>query len=134
LIENVLGGMRIRDYLVHQLRWARTYRACRPVGFFGYGVTHIFPFSLLFLALHGPTIAALSVLTLILALRYSVVLLVSTMAAYSKEWLKWLWLLPVKDLLSFGIWLWCFLRSRIFWRGTQYKLQKGGLMKKVEEN
>ena len=132
LIENVLGGMGIRDYLVHQLRWARTYRACRPVGFFGYGVTHIFPFSLIFLALHGSTIAALSVSILILALRYSLLLLVSTMAAYPKEWLRWLWLLPAKDILSFGIWLWCFLGSGIFWRGTHYKLLRGGLMKKVD--
>ncbi|HUJ88993.1 MAG TPA: glycosyltransferase [Syntrophorhabdales bacterium] len=132
LIDYVVGRMRIREYLVHQLRWARTYRACRPVGFFGYGITHIFPFSLLFLALHGATAFSLSVIAVVLSLRYSLLLVVSRMAAYPKQWLKWLWLLPAKDVLSFGIWLWCFLGSRIFWRGAHYKLQRGGLMKKVD--
>jgi ceramide glucosyltransferase len=132
MVEYVVGSMRILEYLVHQLRWARTYKACRPAGFFGYGITHIFPFALLFLALHGATTASLAVLVAVLALRYSVVLAVSRMAAYPGQWLRWLWLLPAKDLLSFGIWLWCFLGSSIFWRGTQYKLQRGGLMKKVD--
>ncbi len=132
MVEYVVGSMRILEYLVHQLRWTRTYKACRPAGFFGYGITHIFPFALLFLALHGATTASLAVLVAVLALRYSVVLAVSRMAAYPGQWLRWLWLLPAKDLLSFGIWLWCFLGSSIFWRGTQYKLQKGGLMKKVD--
>jgi ceramide glucosyltransferase len=134
LAENVLGSMRIREYLVHQLRWARTYRACRPIGFFGYGITHIFPFSALLLVLSGPTMVSLSLLAVALALRFSLVLLFSWMAAYPKRWLRWLWLLPAKDVLSFGIWLCCFLGSRIFWRGTHYKLLRGGLMKKIDEN
>ncbi|MGD0235000.1 MAG: bacteriohopanetetrol glucosamine biosynthesis glycosyltransferase HpnI [Syntrophorhabdales bacterium] len=131
LIDYVVGRMRIREYVVHQLRWARTYKACRPIGFFGYGITHIFPFSLLFLALHGATALSLSILAVILALRYSLLLVVSRVAACPKQWLRWLWLLPAKDILSFGIWLWCFLGSRIFWRGTHYKLRRGGLMRKM---
>ncbi len=131
LIEYVVGRMRICEYLVHQLRWARTYKACRPVGFFGYGVTHIFPFSLLFLTLHGPTTVSLSAIAVVLALRSSVALMVARMAGYPRQWLRWLWLLPVKDVISFGIWLWCFLGSHIFWRGTHYRLLRGGLMKKV---
>jgi ceramide glucosyltransferase len=130
LIENVLGRMRIRDYFVHQLRWARTYKACRPKGFFGYGITHIFPFSILFLILHGPTTAALWTLAAVLALRYSLALAVSTKAAYPKRWLRWLWLLPVKDVFGLGIWLCSFVGSRVFWRGAYYTLLKDGLMRK----
>lgn len=131
LIENVVGRMRILEYIVHQMRWARTYRACRPRGFFGYGITHMFPFSLLFLILHGPTAFSLSALAAVLVLRCSLVLVVSRKAGYPTRWLRWLWLLPAKDLLSFGIWLRCFLGSHIFWRGSHYELLKDGLMKKV---
>jgi hypothetical protein len=53
VIENVVGRMSIPDYVLHQLRWARTYKACRPKGFLGYGITHILPFSLLLLLLPG---------------------------------------------------------------------------------
>ncbi len=133
LVEFVAGSMCIRDYLVHQLRWARTYRACRPLGFAGYGITHILPFSLLFVALHGATAIPLFVLAAVLLLRYGIAFTVSRMAAYPRRWLKWLWLLPVKDLVSFGTWLYCFLGSRVSWRGVQYRLLKGGLMKKVDQ-
>jgi ceramide glucosyltransferase len=131
LIENVVGRIRILEHIVHQVRWARTYRACRPRGFLGYGITHIFTFSLLFLILHGPTALALSILAAVLLLRYSLVLAVSRKAGYPTRWLRWLWLLPAKDLLSFGIWVRCFLGSDIFWRGSHYKLLKDGLIKKV---
>jgi len=131
LIENVIGRMHIFEYIVHQMRWARTYRACRPRGFFGYGITHVFPFSLLFLILHGPEAFSLSVLAAVLLLRCSLALVVSRKAGYPKRWLRWLWLLPLKDLLSFGIWLLCFLGSDIFWRGSHYKLIKDGLMMKA---
>jgi ceramide glucosyltransferase len=134
LVEYVVGRMRVREYLVHQLRWARTYRVCRPIGFFGYGITHIFPFSVLFLAIRGATATSLSVIAAVLALRCSLALVVSWKAAYPKEWLRWFWLLPAKDFFSFGIWLWCFFGSRVFWRGSHYKLLNGGLMKKIDEN
>jgi ceramide glucosyltransferase len=131
LIENVVGRMPILDYLVHQIRWARTYRACRPRGFIGYGITHMFPFSLFFLILHGPTAFSLAALAGVLVLRFSLALAVSRKAGYPSRWLRWLWLLPAKDLLSFGIWLRCFWGSHIFWRGSHYKLLKHGLMRKV---
>lgn len=132
LIEYVVGRMSVRAYLVHQLRWARTYRACRPAGFLGYGITQIFPFALLFLALHGASVVSLSAIAVVLALRYGTALMVAGMAGYNRQWFRWLWLLPAKDILSFGIWLWCFLGSHIFWRGHHYKLLKGGLMKKMD--
>ena len=131
LIENVIGRMSILKHLVHQMRLARTYRACRPRGFFGYGITHMFAFALLFPILHGPTPFSLSVLAAAFMLRCCLVLVVSRKAGHPARWLRWLWLLPVKDLLSFGIWLLCFLGSHVTWRGFHYKLLKDGLMKKV---
>ncbi len=132
LIDYVIGRMRVREYLLHQLRWARTYRACRPIGFFGYGVTHIFPYALLFVGLQGPELLSFSVVAFVLVVRYGLLLAVAEMAAYPGRWRKWLWLLPAKDLFSFGIWLWCYLGSRIVWRGNKYKLLRGGLMKRIE--
>ena len=47
--------MSLKDYLAHQLRWARTYRVCRPAGYLAYGITHALVYSL---ALAGPAGAA----------------------------------------------------------------------------
>ena len=47
VVETLGGRETIADYLTHQLRWARTYRVCRPMGYFAYGITFALPWSLL---------------------------------------------------------------------------------------
>ena len=39
VVEDVLPGMKLKEYLLHQLRWMRTYRISRPGGHFSYIVT-----------------------------------------------------------------------------------------------
>jgi ceramide glucosyltransferase len=129
VIENVVGNMTIAEYLIHQIRWARTYRACRPKGFFGYGITHIFPFSLLLLILQGPTTLPLLILCAVITLRFSLSFVLYKKVICSRKWLRWLVLIPVKDLLSFWIWLWSFLGRKVFWKGKYYKIVKGGVIK-----
>jgi ceramide glucosyltransferase len=129
VIEDVAGNMTIAEYFIHQIRWARTYRACRPKGFLGYGITHIFPFSLLLLILHGLTTLPLLILSAVITLRLSLSFVLYKKVICSRKWLRWLVLIPVKDLLSFWIWLWSFLGSKVFWRGKYYRILKGGVIK-----
>ncbi|HXX82323.1 MAG TPA: glycosyltransferase [Thermodesulfovibrionales bacterium] len=131
VLENVIGNMSVSEYLVHQLRWARTYRACRPKGFIGYGITHVFPFSLLLLPLFGPSLLSLSIIGLVLILRFSLAIVMHKMVIRSKTWIRWSALLPIKDLLSFCIWLSSFFGTKVFWRGSYYKIIKGGRIKQV---
>lgn len=126
VIENVIGKMSVAEYLVHQLRWARTYRASRPKGFLGYGITHVFPFSVLLLALLGPTPLSLSIFGCVLILRFSLAVVVYKKVIRSINWIRWSVLTPVKDLLSFCIWIWSFLGQKVFWRGSYYRIVKGG--------
>src|SRR5208283_1040323 len=53
VLEDRAGAMSIAGHLKHQIRWARTYRACRPKGFLGYGITYVFPISCLLLIQQG---------------------------------------------------------------------------------
>lgn len=129
VIEDVVGNMTMAEYLIHQLRWARTYRACRPKGFLGYGITHIFPFSLLLLILQGPTTLSLSILSAVIVLRFSLSYVLYKKVICLRKWLRWVVLIPVKDLLSFLIWLWSFAGNRVFWRGGYYRILKGGIIK-----
>jgi ceramide glucosyltransferase len=129
VIEDVAGNMTIAEYFIHQIRWARTYRACRPKGFLGYGITHIFPFSLLLLILQGLTTLPLLILSAVITLRLSLSFVLYKKVICSRKWLRWLVLIPVKDLLSFWIWLWSFLGSKVFWRGKYYRILKGGVIK-----
>ncbi len=131
VIENVIGDLGVAEYFVHQLRWARTYRACRPKGFLGYGITHIFPFSLLLLLLLGPTPLSLSILGCVLALRFSLALVIYGKVIRTRKWLKWLALLPFKEVMSFGIWVWSFFGRQVFWRGRYYRIVHGGRIELV---
>ena len=60
--------MSFSDYLAHQLRWARTYRICRPAGYLGYGITHALVYSLAILLSAGlaPWAWGLAAATLVL--------------------------------------------------------------------
>jgi ceramide glucosyltransferase len=127
VIENRVGPMSVASHLTHQLRWARTYRASRPGGFFGYGITHIFAFALLLLCVK-PTAGSAVTAACILALRYALALVLYRKVINTRKWLRWLFLIPLKDILGFLVWLWSFAGSSVRWRGTRYRVIKGGKM------
>ncbi len=129
VIENRIGPMSFAGHLKHQLRWARTYRASRPWGFLGYGITHIFTFALLFFCIRPGAASALTA-ALVLAFRYALAFVMYKKVIRAKGWLKTLFLLPLKDVLSFLVWLWSFAGSTVTWRGIRYRVIPGGKMVK----
>jgi ceramide glucosyltransferase len=113
-------------YLAHQLRWARTYRVCRPAGYLAYGITHALIYSLAILLVAGLAAWAWGLLAATLALR-------GTLAVFSERLcLKGdlpLWafaLLPLKDLLAFGLWLLSFLGRRVSWGEHTFQVTREG--------
>jgi ceramide glucosyltransferase len=129
VIENRVGPMSVANHLNHQLRWARTYRASRPLGFLGYGITHIFAFALLFFCIRPSAASALTA-AIVLAFRYTLALVMYKKVIKTKGWLKTLFLLPLKDVLSFLVWVWSFAGSTVTWRGSRYRVIPGGKMVK----
>ena len=118
--------MSFSDYLAHQLRWARTYRICRPAGYLAYGITHALVYSLAILLGAGlaPWAWGLAAATLVLR---------GALAGFSeRRCLKGslsLWafaLLPLKDLLAFGLWLASFLGSRVTWGDRSFRVTPEG--------
>ncbi len=133
VLEDRAGAMSIAGHLKHQIRWARTYRACRPRGFMGYGITYVFPISCLLFIQQGPTILSLTALCAAVGLRICLALVICNKVILSKKWLWWLILLPVKDILGLGIWMWSLLGSAVVWRGSRFMILKGGKIKKTDE-
>jgi len=118
--------MSFSDYLAHQLRWARTYRVCRPAGYLAYGITHALVYSLAILLGTGlaPWAWGLTAATLVLR---------GALAWFSeRRGLKGdlpLWafaLLPLKDLLAFGLWLASFLGNRVAWGESAFRVTPEG--------
>jgi ceramide glucosyltransferase len=132
VIENVAGPMSIIDYCRHQLRWARTYRASRPKGFAGYGVTHLITISLLFYIVEGLSALSLSILGAAVMVRYGLMYVIQRKVIHKRQWLKWFLLVPIKDILGFSIWAWSFMGRKVRWRGSMYRILKDGKLRQTE--
>jgi ceramide glucosyltransferase len=128
VLDNVLGRVRFGVMWARRLRWARTVRACRPIGYAGAVVTHGVALALLFvLAMGGNWIGWLA-LAWVVALRWSVALLIAVTCTQDTAVRRWWPLLPISDLFSFALYLGSYAGNRITWRGERFRLLPGGRM------
>lgn len=126
VVEHVLGSCTFADSLKRQIRWARGTRVCRFWGYLGLIFTYGTTTSLLFLIATGGSIFGWIVLgvtwitRLVMAWIVGVVFLKDSLAK------SFLWLVPLQDLISFGVWCYSFAGNTIEWRKRKFKLTKGG--------
>jgi ceramide glucosyltransferase len=123
VIEHRIGSQTLRTNLQHRLRWARSTRRSRPIGYWGQIFTN--PLSLaLLLWLAVPRLWPVAAVTV----------LFRALAAWSTAgWVlhdpltgrRW-WLIPIQDLMSALVWLLGFFGNTINWRGRRYKLLPDG--------
>lgn len=113
-----------REVWRHQLRWARTIRACAPAGYFFSILANGTIWPLLTLAAaKGPAalwIAQAALLTRALTAKANYERLTG-----AHGWLAF-GLAPVRDLMGAAIWAQSFLGSRITWRGQRFRVERGG--------
>jgi ceramide glucosyltransferase len=112
----------------HELRWARTIRGVDPAGFFGSGVTHAVPLALLGIFLSGASLISLAVLAIALICRLWLMREVDRIAEADRR--GW-WLAPLRDVLSFAIFLGSFFVRAVDWRGTQFRVDAQGALRRI---
>ena len=125
VVETQLGGESFADVWAHQLRWARTIRLSRGA-YIGLPFTNASVWALLLLALGAwPWAAALIVLRLLVGwvagwgvLRSGVV---------RRYW----FLMPLRDLWGFGIWLAGMRGNEVVWRDRRLRLDGEGRILEV---
>ena len=133
VVETVNPRMSFKDYLAHQLRWARTYRVCRPKGYFAYGVTHALIFALALWLASGMAVWALGLAGATLFWRGGLAWFSEVLCLKGSLPLPALVLLPLKDLLSFGLWLASFLGNEVVWQGRRFRLNREGVLEPLGE-
>jgi ceramide glucosyltransferase len=109
----------------HQLRWSRTIRVCRPVGYAASIVSNATLWPLLWLAVcpdFGTAVFAGGAL----AARILTALVSQRRLTRSWAHLSWFWLAPVKDALQVALWLLAFTGHKVEWRGERYRVQRNG--------
>jgi ceramide glucosyltransferase len=125
-VESVMHRERISNILSRQLRWARTMRVSRPGGYFASGLTQPFPAALLALILSGFTASGVVAAIILYAVRCLTALLFSRCYLRDGVFPRWLWLLPLRDMLAFATWILAFTGEKVRWRGHLFRLLPDG--------
>ncbi len=132
-VESIMHRETLAMILSRQLRWARTMRVSRPGGYFASGMTQPFPFACLALLLSCFSASGVAAATFLYAIRSLTVVIYSRSFLKDRVFPRWLWLLPIRDALSFATWALAFLGNRVRWRGHLFRLLPGGRIEDVPE-
>jgi ceramide glucosyltransferase len=125
VVGHVCGESSLVELWRHELRWALTIRTVDPLGYFGWGVTHAFPLALIAWALGGGWLAIWLGLAGLLC---RAVLIFAAERGYGLPVHPY-WLIPVRDLLSFAVFITGFVARDVSWRGHHYELMSEGILK-----
>jgi ceramide glucosyltransferase len=109
----------------HELRWARTVRAITPAGFAGSVLTH--PVALAALGAAASRFGLTSCIFLMISclLRWATAAVIADALGFNTAGL---WLLPVRDALSFAVFVASFFGRRVSWRDQLFHVDASGRM------
>jgi ceramide glucosyltransferase len=126
VVEHVLTTSTITDSIQRQIRWARGTRVSRPLGYIGLIFTHGTVSSLLFVIATGGSWLGWVGLGLTWSTRLVMAWVIGVWWLQDPTTKKFLWLIPVRDLMSFALWCYSSLGNTIKWHGQTLRLTKDG--------
>ena len=126
IVEHISGPDSILPMLKHQLRWGRSTRISRPWGYRGLILTYGTATSLIALLLWNFSPFAWWLFGATMIFRFLPVFLVGVYGLKDVVLARYFWLVPVRDLITFGIWIVSFFGDEIEWRGTSFRVLPGG--------
>jgi ceramide glucosyltransferase len=130
IVENASACETFGQVFRREWRWARTIRLNRGFQYYGVGLGYGTVYCVPLLLLSGFQNWAVTVAVATIAFR-----VVQTLTAiYSMKCpnlLWWLWALPLRDLMSFFIWVAGGFGQKIYWRGRWLQVEAGGTLQEV---
>jgi ceramide glucosyltransferase len=127
-VSTMYPAQSARGFWEHQVRWARTIRLVRPASFLGLLFTHGLPLALLAAAVAPAVWIGAAYLAAYLVLRLTMAWVVGVWGLQDAVLRHKLWLVPLRDLLHFAVWLAAFTSNRIKWRGLDFELRNGQMI------
>lgn len=125
LVENRVSEPSLAALWRHELRWARTVRAMAPAGFAGSVLTHSTAIAAIAAVCSGMSTAGCTFLVLTCALRWAAAAALGGMLGLPAGKL---WLLPVRDALSFAVFVGSFCGRSVAWRDQLFQVKPDGSM------
>ncbi len=128
VLESDTGEEKVQQVYQRELRWARTIRFNRGSQYytmaFCYGTVYCLPL----LIISGFSHWAIAVTLITWLIRY-IQVLASILTIKAPRLIVWLWALPLRDLLSFVVWLVGCFGQEVYWRGRKLKIEGDGIIK-----
>jgi len=129
VVETSVPAYNWRGFVDHQLRWLRTVRDARPDGYVGLIFTHGLGWAILNLIASGLSPLSIWLLGLSFFLRLTLAMMVGTEVLGDHQVLPNLLLLPLRDVVTMGLWAAGFAGNTIVWRGERFLVKDGVLHK-----
>ncbi len=121
VVETNLSGAAWGDVWRHQLRWSRTIRVSRTAGYYGYAVTQA-----AFWAVVAACAGAWEVAASAIVIRTIAGVAVGCGVLKDRQVARWFFLIPLRDLWGFGVWLCGITGDTVEWRGDLLQLSTDG--------
>ena len=120
VVETRLSGASWGEVWQHQLRWARTIRVSRPFGYLGIAITNATVWAICgaFSGLYGHALA-------LMALRVASGL-AAAMVLRDRQAIRRWYLMPVRDLFGFAVWVVGLFGHEVQWRDSRLVLDQTG--------
>jgi ceramide glucosyltransferase len=122
VVDVCVAERSLGELVRHELRWLRTIRALRPVGYGLAFITFGVPVAALGTLLAGGAAPAVGMLAVTALAR--VTLHLSSRAPNSHP--LQLLVVPLRDMLSLALWMWSFATRRVYWREDLYRVTRDG--------
>jgi ceramide glucosyltransferase len=110
------------DLVRHELRWLRTIRALRPIGYGFTFITFGMPVAALGVLLAGDTAPVVGMLAITALARVMLHLSMREPGSSPRQ----LAVLPLRDALNLALWIWSFVTRRVHWREVRYFVTRDG--------
>jgi ceramide glucosyltransferase len=130
VVETAVPAYSFRGFVDHQLRWSRSTRDSRKLGYMGLGITYCLPWAMFACIASGFAFESFTLLILAALARVAVALAIGVGILRDRQVLRDLWLLPVRDLFALGFWAWSFAGDTVVWRGERFHLRGGRILKR----
>lgn len=133
IVASILGATTFSEQWHREVRWAHCNRVSRPLEYPGILLSFSTPLAFTILLVSAFSTLGWWTLATSLTLRWTVGWLI-TGTTKDEEGRRWLFWLPIRDMLSAMIWCAGFLSRRVIWRGEQFVLRSDGRLVPVESH
>ena len=120
VVDTFVAERSFSELVHHELRWLRTIRAVRPLGYGFSFITFGFATALVGTSMTGGARAAVAMSAITLAARLVLHVSVSGFRGSALLWV------PIRDALSLSLWAWGFATRQVRWGSDRYRVSRDG--------